>query len=87
MRNRRKWLAVLAAVAVAVARRGGVQRRRRRGETGEHRGAAARPQDLSGTITISGSSTVQPITSLVAELFNEDVSSDVSITRRRPGHR
>ena len=53
------------------------------GSTGGASGSTA--QDLSGTITISGSSTVQPITSLVAELFNEDVSSDVSITVDGPG--
>jgi phosphate transport system substrate-binding protein len=79
MRNRRKWLVLLAAmaslslVAAACGDDGG-------GSTG---GSTA--QDLSGTITISGSSTVQPITSLVAELFNEDVSSDVSITVDGPG--
>jgi phosphate transport system substrate-binding protein len=39
---------------------------------------------LSGKITISGSSTVQPISSLVAELFNED-NPDVSITVDGPG--
>ena len=64
-------IAVLALVAAACSDDDGG------GETG---GTA-----LSGTITISGSSTVQPITSLVAELFNEDVSSDVSITVDGPG--
>jgi phosphate transport system substrate-binding protein len=48
-------------------------------------GTGSTAENLSGTITISGSSTVQPITSLVAELFNEDVSSDVSITVDGPG--
>jgi phosphate transport system substrate-binding protein len=39
---------------------------------------------LTGTITVSGSSTVQPITSLVAELFNEP-NPDVAITVDGPG--
>ena len=86
MGKRRKGLlapravAVLALVAAACSSDddgGGT------GSTGGASGSTA--QDLSGTITISGSSTVQPITSLVAELFNEDVSSDVSITVDGPG--
>ena len=85
MRNRRKWLVLLAAaaslslVAAACSDDDGGET----GTTGGSTGTTA--QDLSGTITISGSSTVQPITSLVAELFNEDVSSDVSITVDGPG--
>jgi phosphate transport system substrate-binding protein len=67
-------IAVLALVAAACDDDDG-------GETGSATGATA----LSGTITISGSSTVLPISSLVAELFNEDVSSDVSITVDGPG--
>jgi phosphate transport system substrate-binding protein len=84
MRNRRKWLVLLAAmaslsvVAAACSDDDG-------GETGTTGSTGTTAQDLSGTITISGSSTVQPITSLVAELFNEDVSSDVSITVDGPG--
>ncbi|HEU5225223.1 MAG TPA: phosphate ABC transporter substrate-binding protein PstS family protein [Actinomycetota bacterium] len=70
-------IAVLALVAAACSDDGG-------GETGSTTGASGATA-LSGTITISGSSTVQPITSLVAELFNEDVSSDVSITVDGPG--
>jgi len=72
-------IAVLALVAAACSDDNG-------GETGGTGGASgSTAQNLSGTITISGSSTVQPITSLVAELFNEDVSSDVSITVDGPG--
>ena len=84
MRNRRTWLVLLAAmaslsvVAAACSDDDG-------GETGTTGSTGTTAQDLSGTITISGSSTVQPITSLVAELFNEDVSSDVSITVDGPG--
>jgi phosphate transport system substrate-binding protein len=83
MGKRRKGLAVLAAVA-ALALVGAACGDDDNGETGPI-GDGATAQDLSGTITISGSSTVQPITSLVAELFNEDVSSDVAITVDGPG--
>lgn len=84
MRNRKKWLVLLAAAAslsLVAAACGGDDDGGGTGSTTGASGATA----LSGTITISGSSTVQPITSLVAELFNEDVSSDVSITVDGPG--
>lgn len=42
------------------------------------------PEGLTGSITISGSSTVEPISSLVAELFNEP-NPDVEITVQGPG--
>lgn len=48
-------------------------------------GNATGAGDLTGTITISGSSTVQPISSLTAELFNEDVAPNVSISVDGPG--
>jgi phosphate transport system substrate-binding protein len=41
-------------------------------------------QGLTGTISISGSSTVEPISALVAELFNED-NPDVQIRVDGPG--
>jgi phosphate transport system substrate-binding protein len=72
-------IVVLALVAAACSDDNG-------GETGSTGGASgSTAQNLSGTITISGSSTVLPISSLVAELFNEDVSSDVSISVDGPG--
>src|SRR6185503_958334 len=86
MGNRRRGLLVLATVAVlalVAAACGSDDNGGGTGGTGGASGSTA--QNLSGTITISGSSTVQPITSLVAELFNEDVSSDVSITVDGPG--
>jgi phosphate transport system substrate-binding protein len=46
---------------------------------------ASFPTDLSGTVIVSGSSTVEPISALVAELFNEDVSADVAIEVTGPG--
>ena len=42
------------------------------------------PPDLTGSITISGSSTVEPISSIVAEIFNE-TSPNVSISVDGPG--
>ena len=82
MRTRGKWLATLAAAAalsLVAAACGGDDNGGNTGTSG------ASGQDLSGTITISGSSTVLPISSLVAELYNEDVSSNVSITVDGPG--
>ena len=79
MRNRRNWLTILAALAalslVAAAC----------GDDDGGVGGATGTTALEGTITISGSSTVQPITSLVAELFNEDVSDGVAFTVDGPG--
>jgi phosphate transport system substrate-binding protein len=51
---------------------------------GNDGGGGGGPRDLTGKITISGSSTVQPISSLVAELFNEQ-NPDVNITVSGPG--
>lgn len=85
MRNRRKVLTILAAVAALslVAAACGDDDGDTTGSTGGATGSTA--EDLTGTITISGSSTVQPITSLVAELFNEDVSDGVAFTVDGPG--
>ena len=86
MGKRRKGLLVLATVAVLVLVAAACSSDDNGDGTGGTGGASgSTAQNLSGTITISGSSTVQPITSLVAELFNEDVSSDVSITVDGPG--
>ncbi len=54
--------------------------------SGKSNGAAAGGSSagLTGTVTISGSSTVQPISSLVAEKFNGD-NPDVSISVDGPG--
>jgi phosphate transport system substrate-binding protein len=47
-------------------------------------GDTSAPADLTGSINISGSSTVQPISSLVAELFNE-TNPNVQIRVDGPG--
>jgi phosphate transport system substrate-binding protein len=85
MRNRRNWVTFLAALAALslVAAACGDDDGGETGTTGGATGSTA--EDLTGTITISGSSTVQPITSLVAELFNEDVSDGVAFTVDGPG--
>jgi phosphate transport system substrate-binding protein len=76
-RKRLPVLATVAALALVGAACGG-------DDSGGITGGTSN-ESLSGTIVISGSSTVQPITSLVAELFNEDVSSDVAISVDGPG--
>jgi phosphate transport system substrate-binding protein len=53
------------------------------GDTGAATGAPGN-EDLSGTIVISGSSTVEPVSSIVAEIFNE-TSPNVSISVDGPG--
>jgi phosphate transport system substrate-binding protein len=47
-------------------------------------GGIASAQDASGEVSVSGSSTVEPITSLVAELYAEE-NSDVSVRVDGPG--
>ncbi|HET7928478.1 MAG TPA: substrate-binding domain-containing protein [Actinomycetota bacterium] len=84
MRKRGNGLLVLAMIAVLALVAAACGDDDGGGETGSTTGATGATA-LSGTITISGSSTVLPISSLVAELFNEDVSSDVSITVDGPG--
>lgn len=87
MLKRRKWglVALFASLAIVAAAcsddEGGG------GTTGETTGTTngTTGEELTGTITISGSSTVQPITSLVAELFNEEVAPGVAISVDGPG--
>jgi phosphate transport system substrate-binding protein len=51
---------------------------------GSNSGPSGEP-GLSGTVIISGSSTVEPISALIAEMFNEEVSADVAIEVTGPG--
>ena len=78
MRNRRKWLVLIAAVASLSLGAAACS-----DDDGGSTGKTA--QDLTGTIAVSGSSTVLPISSLVAELFNQEVSPNVQITVDGPG--
>ena len=48
-------------------------------------GASGSDESLSGSVLVSGSSTVEPISVRAAELYNDNVSSDVSITVNGPG--
>src|ERR671923_168251 len=75
--QRRTWTVtvVLAAIALIGAACGGT--------SGDGAGAGGQ-SGLTGDIFISGSSTVEPISSLVAELFVEE-NPDVSITVEGPG--
>ena len=84
MGKRRNGLLVLAMIAVLALVAAACSDDDGGGETGSTTGASGATA-LSGTITISGSSTVLPISSLVAELFNEDVSPNVQITVDGPG--
>jgi phosphate transport system substrate-binding protein len=80
MRNRTKGRAVVGAVlalSLLAAACGGDEEDGGTGATGS--------EDLTGTIVVSGSSTVLPISSLVAELFNEEVAPNVAITVDGPG--
>jgi phosphate transport system substrate-binding protein len=81
MRTSRKRLAVMAGIlslTLLAAACGGDETNA--GNGGGGGGAAG----LTGTITASGSSTVQPITSLVAELFAEQ-NPDVDVSVDGPG--
>lgn len=81
----KKWVAIvalfaaLAIVAAACSDDGGDDA----GSDGDG-GTTAETGGLTGAITVSGSSTVLPISSLVAEIFNES-SPDVGITVDGPG--
>lgn len=46
---------------------------------------ATNASPLTGRVIVSGSSTVEPISALVAELFNEEISADVAIEVTGPG--
>jgi phosphate transport system substrate-binding protein len=74
--RRKRWSPVGGALVLAVvaAACGG----------GDPSGDGGGTSNLTGSITISGSSTVEPISELVAELFNE-ANPDVSITVNGPG--
>ncbi len=82
MRKTKKWLGVTAAVATLALVGAACSNNDSGGNGG---GASATGTELTGTITISGSSTVLPISNLVAELFNQDVAPNVGISVDGPG--
>ena len=71
-RHRLTWGGAVLALALVAAACGGEEN------------AGGGNANLTGSITISGSSTVQPITTAVAELFNAD-NPDVNISVDGPG--
>jgi len=89
MGKRKRWLTLVAA-AMSLSLLAASCSDDEGDETGPTGGAqtgatGSTAEDLTGTITISGSSTVLPISSLVAELFNEDVAPGVGISVDGPG--
>jgi phosphate transport system substrate-binding protein len=70
----KKWLSIAGAGVLAL---GLVACGDDEGDGGTDGGTE---EQLSGTIVVDGSSTVQPLTSAASELFAEDVSSDVQVT-------
>jgi phosphate transport system substrate-binding protein len=82
MVKRRKWavVALFAALTLVAAACGDDE-----GDGGaDGGGEPTGPANLEGSIVVSGSSTVEPISSLVAEIFNE-TNPDVAITVDGPG--
>jgi phosphate transport system substrate-binding protein len=79
-RKRSRIVAAMLAITLVAAACGGDDEPN--GDPGAGTGAAG--EDLSGTIVISGSSTVEPVSSIVAEIFNE-TSPNVSISVDGPG--
>jgi phosphate transport system substrate-binding protein len=83
MGKRRKWLAILAAaisLSLLAAACGGDDE----GDGGETGGAETGGADVTGSLNISGSSTVEPITSLNAEKFQAE-NPGVTIAVDGPG--
>ena len=82
MRNRRKWLTILAALAALslVAAACGDDD----GDTGTTGATGETTTEVTGSLNISGSSTVEPITSLVAEQF-QGLNPGVTVAVDGPG--
>ena len=81
----RKHAGMLAGLLALCARGRGVWRRRWRHDRWRTCGTTE-PSAVSGSIVISGSSTVEPISSIVAEIFNE-TNPERRDQRRRSGYR
>ena len=80
--RRKPWalVALLASLSIVAAACGSSTD----SDTGGDTGGATEAPGLAGSIVVSGSSTVQPITSLVAELFSSE-NPDVTISVDGPG--
>ena len=85
MRNRRKWLTILAALAALSLVAAACGDDDGDGDTTGTTGATGETTtDLTGSLNISGSSTVEPITSLVAEQF-QGLNPGVTVAVDGPG--
>ena len=78
LRNRARIVAGLLVLTIVAAACGS-------DDGGTEDGSTGTTDALTGSITISGSSTVEPISSVVAEIFNQDLAPDVSISVEGPG--
>ena len=90
MLRSRRFLSIVAATAVLIAAcgSGAATTAPTAPATAAPTGAAtAAPTTaaLTGTVIVSGSSTVEPISALIAEMFNEQVSANVAIEVTGPG--
>ncbi len=84
-RLRRSHLGALAVVFALVGAACGSDEDAPATETSTDGSGEEASSELSGTINVSGSSTVEPITTRAAELFNDNVAGGVEITVDGPG--
>jgi phosphate transport system substrate-binding protein len=84
MRNRRKWLTILAALAALSLVAAACGDDDDDGETGATGATGETTTEVTGSLNISGSSTVEPITSLVAEQF-QGLNPGVTVAVDGPG--
>jgi phosphate transport system substrate-binding protein len=84
MRNRRNWLTMLAALAALSLVAAACGDDDGDGETGTTGATGETTTEVTGSLNISGSSTVEPITSLVAEQF-QGLNPGVTVAVDGPG--
>ena len=84
MRNRRKWVTILAALAALSLVAAACGDDDGDGDTTGTTGATGGTAEVTGSLNISGSSTVEPITSLVAEQF-QGLNPGVTVAVDGPG--
>ena len=83
-KRKRTWLIGLLVLGVVAGACGGNGDGNATSDPSSQTGAVS-GQDLSGTINISGSSTVAPISTRVKERFNDEEAPDVAINVDGPG--
>ncbi len=77
--KKRALAAVLGALSLTAAACGGGS------SSGSSGGDSAANSDLTGSVAVSGSSTVEPISTRAKELFNDNVAPNVEVTVNGPG--